>query len=80
MGGRGASSSKTIKINYKKAIIPKGKTGNYLLNPGNINNQGKSKLFNSIGYNMKNKSRLEEDLINGLKKKKAKLQKRVQRK
>lgn len=74
MGGRGASSSKTIKINYKKAVIPKGKTGNYLLNPSNTNNQGKSKLFNSIGYNMKNKSRLEEDLLKGLKDNKAKMQ------
>lgn len=80
MGGRGAGSSKNSISsrrlpNYKNAIIPKGKIGNYLVNPSNKNNQGKAKLFNSIGYNMKNKERLEKDLLKGLKNNKATLQK-----
>ena len=76
MGGRGASSSISKRLpNYKNAIIPKDKIGNYLLNPSNKNNQGKAKLFNNIGYNMQNKQRLKEDLLNGIKRNKAKLDK-----
>ena len=76
MGGRGASSSKNKKLpNYKNAIIPKGKIGNYLVNPDNKNNQGKAVIFNKIGYNMKNKTKLEADLIKGLRKNNARLQK-----
>lgn len=76
MGGRGASSGKRKRLpNYKNAIIPKGKIGNYLLNPNNKNNQGKAELFNKLGYNMKNKKRLENDLLKGLKNNNAKLQK-----
>lgn len=80
MGGRGAGSNKNSIVsrrlpNYKNAVIPKGKIGNYLVNPSNKNNQGKAKLFNSIGYNMKNKERLEKDLLKGLKNNKATLQK-----
>ena len=75
MGGRGASSGISKRLpNYKNAIIPKDKIGNYLLNPSNKNNQGKAKLFNNIGYNMQNKDRLKEDLLNGIKRNKAKLQ------
>ena len=76
MGGRGASSGISKRLpNYKNAIIPKDKIGNYLLNPSNKNNQGKAKLFNNIGYNMQNKQRLKEDLLNGIKRNKAILQK-----
>lgn len=76
MGGRGASSGTTNRRlpNYNNAIIPKGKIGNYLVNPSNKNNQGKAKIFNSIGYNMKNKKTLEKDLLKGLKNNNAKSQ------
>lgn len=55
--------------NYTKAIFPKDKGGNYLLNPTKEPN--KSKLFKSLGYNMKNADRFEADIRSGLAKNKA---------
>lgn len=57
--------------NYTKAIFPKDKGGNYLLNPSKEPN--KSQLFKSLGYNMKNADRFEADIRQGLSKNKATL-------
>lgn len=70
MGGRGASSGIVNRLpNYKNAVIPQRKLGNYLLNP--TKSKGKSDFFNSIGYNMKNAERLEKDIRKGLENNKA---------
>lgn len=70
MGGRGASSGIVNRLpNYKRAIIPQRKIGNYLLNPSKSN--GKSDFFNSLGYNMKNAERFEKDIRKGLESNKA---------
>lgn len=57
--------------NYAKAIFPKDKGGNYLLNPSKEPN--KSQLFKSLGYNMKNADRFEADIRAGLAKNRATL-------
>lgn len=65
MGGRGASSKIIHRMpNYKNAEIKRNKLKNYLLNPSKSN--GKHKFFNSLGYNMKNYSKLEKDLRKGI--------------
>lgn len=68
MGGRGANykikgSKKSIA---KNAVIVRRKLKDYLLNPAKSN--GKYKIFNKLGYNMKNWKRLEMDLRQGLNK------------
>lgn len=56
--------------NYKKAIIRRSTISDYLLNPSK--SKGKSDFFNELGYNMKNQSRFQQDIRNGLKTNKAK--------
>lgn len=65
MGGRGSSSKIVDRLpNHKNAVIPRNKLKNYILNPDK--DPGKSKFFNSIGYNMKNHDRLAQDIREGL--------------
>ena len=68
---RGGRTAANRLPNYTKAVFPKDKGGNYLLNPTKEPN--KSKLFKSLGYNMKNANRFEADIRNGLAKNKATL-------
>lgn len=51
-------------LNYRHAKIPRSKVSNYLLNPSK--SRGKSEWLASLGYNMKNHARLQEDLRRGL--------------
>lgn len=60
--------------NVDTAYIPRKKIGNYLLNPEHRDNQGKAKLLNSIGYTLKNKSKLKRDILKGIKNNKAEFQ------
>lgn len=70
-GSRGAMSGMVIRLpNYKKAKITGDKLKNYLLNPQKGN--GKHNVFNSLGYNMQNFSRLKSDILEGLKNNEAK--------
>lgn len=60
--------------NVDTAYIPRRKIGNYLLNPEHRDNQGKAKLLNSLGYTLKNKSKLKGDILREIKKNKAEFQ------
>ena len=66
---RGGRTAVTRLPNHANATFPKGKFKNYLLNPSKDPN--KSRVFKSIGYNMKNADRLKMDIMNGLKNSKA---------
>ena len=68
---RGGRTAANRLPNHTKAIFPKGKGGNYLLNP--TKEPDKSKLFKSLGYNMKNADRFEADIRSGLANNKATL-------
>lgn len=68
---RGGRTAANRLPNYAKAIFPKDKGGNYLLNPSKEPN--KSALFKGLGYNMKNADRFEADIRQGLAKNKATL-------
>lgn len=68
---RGGRKAKKRLPNHKRAVFPKNKLGNYLLNPTKEPN--KSRVFIDIGYNMKNADRLEADIREGLKNNKATL-------
>ena len=60
--------------NVDTAYIPRRKIGNYLLNPEHRENQGKAKLLNSLGYTLKNKSKLKGDILREIKNNKAEFQ------
>ena len=60
--------------NVDTAYIPRKKIGNYLLNPEHRDNQGKARLLNSLGYTLKNKSKLKRDILREIKKNKAEFQ------
>lgn len=64
-GKRGIGTPVKRLRNYKNAVVPRAKLMNYLLNPKKSN--GKSVLFNAIGYNMSNHRRLSKDIKAGLK-------------
>lgn len=57
--------------NYRHAEILRNKFKNYLLNPSKSN--GKTAFFNSLGYNMKNWKRFENDFRKGLKNNRAEM-------
>lgn len=57
--------------NYRHAEILRNKLKNYLLNPSKSN--GKTAFFNSLGYNMKNWKRFENDIRKGLKNNRAEM-------
>ena len=66
MGGRGNVSGFISRLpNYQRARILGDKVKNYLLNPNKSN--GKSELFRSLGYTMKDAKRLSRDIQDGLK-------------
>ena len=61
MGGRGQNYSITARLpNCQKAVFPRNKFKNYILNPSK--EKSKADFFKSIGYNMKNYKRLEHDI------------------
>lgn len=65
MGGRGAWSYTTARMrNYRNAVIQRQRVSNYLLNPSK--SRGKAELLRSLGYNMRNQARLQDDIRNGL--------------
>lgn len=66
MGGRGARVKGSGKVIAKKAIIPRNKLKNYLLNP--TKSKGKDAVFRELGYNMSNWKRLVSDIRSELKK------------
>lgn len=66
---RGGRTAVNRLPNHAKAVFPKNKFKNYLLNPTKEPN--KSRVFSKIGYNMKNAERLEADIRKGLKENKA---------
>lgn len=68
---RGGRTAVNRLPNHARAVFPKDKLKNYLLNPSKDAN--KSQAFSDIGYNMKNADRLEADIRNGLKNNKATL-------
>lgn len=68
---RGGRTAANRLPNHARAVFPKDKLKNYLLNPSKDAN--KSRVFSDIGYNMKNADRLEADIRDGLKKNKATL-------
>ena len=51
--------------NYTNAYIPRAKLDKYLLDP--IKEPNKSRVFNSLGYNLGNTDQLEADILDGLK-------------
>lgn len=66
---RGGRTAVKRLPNHTNATFPKNKFKNYLLNPSKDAN--KSRVFKSIGYNMKNTNRLIADITDGLKNNKA---------
>ena len=62
---RGGRTAVQRLPNYKNAFIPRAKLDKYLLDP--IKEPNKSRVFNSLGYNMGNADQLEADILNGLK-------------
>ena len=66
---RGGKTVANRLPNHAKAIFPKDKFKNYLLNPAKEPN--KSRVFKRLGYNMKNTERLVADIRKGLKGNKA---------
>ena len=66
MGGRGAWSGTAARLrNFRHAVIERSRVSNYLLNPGK--SAAKARFLKSLGYNMKNQARLQEDIREGLK-------------
>ena len=66
---RGGRTAANRLPNHAKAVFPKAKFKNYLLNPTKEPN--KSRVFKQLGYTMKNDKRLETDIRKGLKENKA---------
>ena len=66
---RGGRTAANRLPNHAKAVFPKEKFKNYLLNPTKEPN--KSRVFKQLGYTMKNDKRLETDIRKGLKENKA---------
>ena len=65
MGGRGAWSATTPRMyNYRRAVIRRSRISDYLLNP--LKSKGKAEWLRSLGYNMRNQARLQEDVRGGL--------------
>ncbi len=65
LGGRGQNYTIINRLpNFKKAIFPRNKFKNYILNPNKEEN--KAKYFESLGYNMKNYKLLQEHIMQKL--------------
>ena len=72
MGGRGAWSRTAARAPYfRKPYIRRSRVSDYLLNPKK--SKGKQQWLASLGYNMRNQSRLQEDLKNGLRTSRARI-------
>ena len=70
MGGRGKAYTVINKLpNYSRAVFPRNKFKNYILNPSK--DKDKAEFFSSIGYNMKNYERLQQEIQRKLKTNKA---------
>lgn len=66
MGGRGSWSRTASQMpNLKHAIIRRSKISDYLLNPKK--SKGKQKFFSSLGYNMRNQARMQNDIRDAMK-------------
>lgn len=65
MGGRGSWSRTTARMrNHRNAVIQRSRVSDYLLNPSKSG--GKAEFLRSLGYNMRNQARLQEDIRKGL--------------
>lgn len=72
MGGRGAWSHTAHRLrNHRRAVIRRSKISDYLLNPKK--SEAKARFLHSLGYNMKNQTRLQRDLRAGLRKNRARV-------
>lgn len=65
MGGRGSWSRTTARMrNHRNAVIQRSRVSDYLLHPSKSG--GKAEFLRSLGYNMRNQARLQEDIRKGL--------------
>lgn len=72
MGGRGAWSKTLSRAPYYRSpSIRRSKVSDYLLNPKK--SKGRQQWFASLGYNMRNHARLQEDLKGGLRSNRARI-------